>query len=195
MAYHHLDASAASELTYRAVGATAGRLPPGLPGALCVRTRIGRGRGVFAVAARELSGFRMHRAMGVEVSASAPRAAPGVRVLVGIGPRAVRVRCACRVVWTRCDGSAAGWAYGTLPGHPLSGEEAFALRLEPDETVVLTVTAFSSPAVGWARAALPLVRLFQRAYAHWCGAVLRRLVRSHRHRAGDSGKARNFRET
>lgn len=52
---------------------------------------------------------------------------------------------------------------------------------EDSEAVWLTVTAFSRPAVWWARAAGPLIPVLQRAYR--CGAVLRRLVRRERARA------------
>ena len=39
----------------------------------------------------------------------------------------------------------------------------------------MTVSAYSRPDTWWMRAVLPLVRVFQRAYAHRCGRVLRRL--------------------
>jgi uncharacterized protein (UPF0548 family) len=39
-----------------------------------------------------------------------------------------------------------GFAYGTLPGHPERGEEAFALELHDDGAVTFTITAFSRPA-------------------------------------------------
>lgn len=50
------------------------------------------------------------------------------------------------------------------------------VSLERDGAVLLTVTAFSRPAVWYTRAAGALVPLFQRAYARRCGAVLRRLA-------------------
>ncbi|CAM5448485.1 hypothetical protein SANTM175S_08391 [Streptomyces antimycoticus] len=48
------------------------------------------------------------------------------------------------------------------------------MELEPDGSVVLTVTAFSRPDSWLCRAGGPLVPLFQRAYARRCGRVLRR---------------------
>ncbi|MGW8376830.1 DUF1990 domain-containing protein [Streptomyces sp. ODS28] len=180
MTYQHLSEPAG--FTYRDIGATReGRTPAGF-GALAVRTRLGTGDAVFAAAERALMEWRMHRAMGVRIDASAERAAPGVRVTVGLGVGPLRVHGPCEVVWTVSGEDRAGWAYGTLPGHPECGEEAFLLTRERRRgargpgTVWLTVSAFSRPAVWWARAAGPLVPVFQRAYAHRCGTVLRRLA-------------------
>jgi uncharacterized protein (UPF0548 family) len=39
-----------------------------------------------------------------------------------------------------------GFAYGTPPGHPEQGEEAFVVALREDGQVTFTVTAFSRPA-------------------------------------------------
>ncbi|WP_326692404.1 DUF1990 domain-containing protein [Streptomyces sp. NBC_01795] len=159
------------------MGGTAhGGLPPGWPG-LRVRTRLGGGEVVFRGACDALMEWRMHRTMGVRVTADAPRAAPGVTVTVGLGVGALRVHGLCRVVWAAEEERRAGWAYGTLPGHPVRGEEAFVVERREDGSVWLTVSAYSRPHTRWTRALLPLVRVFQRAYAHRCGQVLRRLCR------------------
>lgn len=144
---------------------------------LRVTTRLGSGEAVFLAASRALLEWRMHRAMGVTLSTEAARARPGAPVTVGIGVGPLRVRGPCRVVWTLDGERSAGWAYGTLDGHPERGEEAFLVSLADDGTVRLTVTAFSSPALWWTRATEPAVRLFQQLYAHHCGRTLRRLVR------------------
>lgn len=163
-------------LTYAEVGATReGRFPPGF-GRLRVRTRIGSGPGVFETAADAVLSWRMHRGMGVEITADAPRAEPGVRVVVGLGVGRLRLRAPCRVVWSEDGGRRAGFGYGTLPGHPEHGEEAFVVERAEDGTVWLEVRAFSRPALWWTRAAGPLVPLFQRLYGRWCGVTLRRLV-------------------
>lgn len=164
------------EFTYEDTGATwDGRTPAGFR-ALRVRTRIGRGDAVFTAAARALAEWRMHREMGVTIDAEAERAAPGVHVTVGLGLGRLRVHGPCRVVWAVSEERRAGWAYGTLPGHPERGEEAFLVSRRDDGTVWLTVTAFSRPAVWWTRVAGPLVPVFQRGYARRCGTVLRRLA-------------------
>lgn len=54
-----------------------------------------------------------------------------------------------------------GFAYGTLPGHPESGEEAFILDRHDDETTTFTVVAFSRPASVLAKLAGPVGSLVQ----------------------------------
>lgn len=98
-------------------------------------------------------------------------------VVIGLGVGPLRLRAPCRIVWTREEERYAGWAYGTLPGHPESGEESFVVHLDDEGDVWLTVTAFSRPATAAARLAGPFGRVFQRSYARRCGAVLRRLSR------------------
>ena len=56
----------------------------------------------------------------------------------------------------------AGFAYGTLPGHPESGEELFAVELRTDGSVVATIYAFSRPARWYTRLGGPVARLAQR---------------------------------
>ncbi|WP_432109329.1 DUF1990 family protein [Streptomyces sp. AA1529] len=166
-----------AEYSYTPVGRTAyGVTPPGFR-ALRVRIPLGTGGAVFAAAARALLEWRMHRAMGVRLEADAGRAAPGVRVTVGLGVGALRVGGPCRVVWAVEEERRAGWAYGTLPGHPQRGEEAFLVEHAPDGAVRLTVRAYSVPAVWWTRAAGPVLPVLQRGYGLRCGQVLRRLAR------------------
>ncbi|MGW0603828.1 DUF1990 family protein [Streptomyces sp. NPDC002640] len=161
--------------TYEDVGATRDGGVPCPPGYHSVheRTRIGEGEDVFRRAAEALTTWRMHREMGVGITASAERAAPGVDVTVTL---AGILKAPCRVVWTADEPRRVGWAYGTLPGHPESGEEAFVVTRTGDGTVWLTVTAFSRPAKWYAKAGGPAVRGFQQAYARRCGVVLRRLA-------------------
>ena len=59
-------------------------------------------------------------------------------------------------------GTHRGFAYGTLPGHPESGEERFVVELMPNDDVMLHITAFSKQARLYARLAGPLSRLIQR---------------------------------
>ncbi len=67
----------------------------------------------------------------------------------------------CRVVWTRASGPVQGFAYGTLPGHPVSGEESFVVAMEADGDVVFTLRAFSRPATALARLGGPASRAVQ----------------------------------
>lgn len=164
------------ELTYPEAGATRpGRPLPAGYRHLRYRTRIGEGAAVLASAARTLLTWRMHEAMGVRLRASAPRAAAGVTVRArpGLGP--LRLTAPCRVVWAMDTPNRAGFGYGTLPGHPFAGEEAFVVTLDTDNGVWFEVVAFSRPARWYTRLAGPVAPLLQHAYAHHCGRTLRRL--------------------
>ncbi|BBH63903.1 DUF1990 domain-containing protein [Actinoplanes sp. OR16] len=156
-----------TSLTYSHVGATrTGSLPPGYRH-LRYRVRIGAGEAVLSRAAEAILTFQMHRSIGTRVASDSERAAAGVRLTLGIGP----LRAPCEIVWS----SAGGFAYGTRPGHPATGEEAFEVTLDDAGQVWFTVTAFSRPAGALMRLAGPFAVLFQQAYARLCGRALRRL--------------------
>ncbi|MEU5878421.1 DUF1990 domain-containing protein [Spirillospora sp. NPDC047279] len=165
------------DFTYPEVGATRTLDLPGGYRHMRVRTLVGEGPEAMRDAADALMEFWMHRALPVRVDASARRAAPGVSVVVGLGVGPLRLEAPCRVVWAEDEDERAGWAYGTLPGHPVEGEESFVVHLDGSGDVWLTVTAFSRPAGRLARSGGPLLPFMQRAYARRCGAVLRRLCR------------------
>ncbi|WP_328518398.1 DUF1990 family protein [Actinoplanes oblitus] len=158
-------------MTYSEVGRTrGGPLPDGYRH-LRYRTRIGTGPRVFAAAGEAVLTFRMHRATGAGVRAGARRAEPGVRLTIGLGP----VTAPCEVVWVAQEERKIGFGYGTLPGHPARGEEAFVVERDTRDRVWFTVTAFSRPAGTLMRLAGPVAVLFQQLYARRCGQVLRRL--------------------
>ncbi|MGJ5758588.1 DUF1990 family protein [Streptomyces galbus] len=166
--------STSPAFTYDAVGATRQGLadcPPGFR-PMQVRTRIGEGEALFRRAAEAVLTWEMHRELGVGIDATAERADTGVDVTVTL---AGMIKAPCRVVWTVAEPRRAGWAYGTLTGHPECGEESFVVDRTGDGTVWLTVTAFSRPAKWYAKAGGPATRGLQQAYARRCGKVLRRL--------------------
>lgn len=164
------------DFTYAPVGATReGRRPPGFD-AFAVRTRVGSGPEAYRAATEAVLTFRMHRAVGVTVHADGPRAADGVRLVVGLGRRPLRILAPCRVVWAERGERRGGFGYGTLAGHPETGEEAFVVEWADDGAVWLTVSAYSRPAARWVATMGPLLGVFQRTYARRCGRVLRRLT-------------------
>lgn len=162
--------------TYPEVGATRGALPPGYRH-LHLRGVVGHGEADLARAADVVLGWAMHRGAGVEVTTDADRAAPGVTLAVSIGVGPVRVRARSRVVYVIEEARRRGFAYGTLPGHPLSGEEVFRLQRCPDDAVRLTVDAFARPALWWSRLGWPLVVLGQLVLARRYVRAVRRAVR------------------
>jgi uncharacterized protein (UPF0548 family) len=154
------DRLAEARLTYSEVGATAGPLPARYHH-LTRHVVIGRGQQVFADAAADIAAWQVQLRAGLTVSASAPTAIPdAVAVLcVGVGP--LRLCAPCRVVYALDQPRRRGFAYGTLPGHPECGEEAFIVEHHDDDTVSFTITAFSRPSTAIARLAGPGGRVIQ----------------------------------
>jgi len=124
----------------------------------------------FDGAARDLLGWRVHDRAGLRVHASgtAGHLDTVVELHLGVGPLAVRIPC--RVVDVIDEPDRKGFAYGTLPGHPESGEERFVLDREPDGSIVFTISAFSRHATLLARLGGPVSRVVQdgmtRRYLH-----------------------------
>jgi uncharacterized protein (UPF0548 family) len=149
----------AAAFTYPEVGATAHPTPP--PGYRHLqRGRTLRGTG-FDTAAEQLMSRRLQERSGIRVAASTPAAAPDTVVLMrlGVGPASLRIPC--RVVYTVEEADRVGFAYGTLPGHPETGEELFLLEAAAEDQLRLTISAFSRPATSLARAGGPATRWMQ----------------------------------
>jgi len=163
------------DVTYTEVGATRdGTLPVGYR---YVRHRTRLPTDAFEAAGQAVLTWRMHRAAGIRIDASAPCAEPGVTVIVRVGLGPLHIYAPCQVVWSVQDSRRIGFGYGTLPGHPERGEEAFVVERDDDGHVWFSVTAFSRPARWFTRLAGPLAHLVQKAYAHWCARTLQRLSR------------------
>jgi uncharacterized protein (UPF0548 family) len=67
-----------------------------------------------------------------------------------------------RVVYVIDEPGQAGFACGTMHGHPLRGEEAFIVERRPDDSVWLIIKAFFRPASGWMRVGAPVLRWSRR---------------------------------
>jgi uncharacterized protein (UPF0548 family) len=167
-----------ADLTYPDVGAT------GRPGPLPawydhVREAVvvGHGDDAWAAAVAGIRGWQLHRGQGFRVVPVDPPLASGTEVAVGIplGP-GIHVIAACRVVWTVDEPDRFGFAYGTLPAHPASGEEAFVVERLPGGGVRGVVTAFSRPRHPLVRLAGPLARRQQRRATRGYLAALARWV-------------------
>ncbi|TVX95843.1 DUF1990 domain-containing protein [Mycolicibacterium porcinum] len=145
-------------LTYSEVGATAGELPAGYRHTRASAV-IGTGRDRFDQAAADVLKWGMQRGAGLRVQATSEAAAVGTELIVRLGP----VPAPCRVVYVLDEADRRGFAYGTLAGHPESGEELFSVRYDPaTDEVHAEVVAFSRPATWWSRLGGPLTRLLQR---------------------------------
>jgi uncharacterized protein (UPF0548 family) len=150
-----------TELTYHAVGATAGDLPAGYHH-LTRSLFLGHGHRVFTAAGDAVCQWRVQLGAGLKVSTSAPTVVAGAVVILGFGIGSARLQAPCRVVYTVDEPRCRGFAYGTLAGHPESGEEAFIIEHRDDDTVSFKIKAFSRPATRLAKIAGPLGAVVQR---------------------------------
>ncbi|WP_456823352.1 YndJ family transporter [Cellulomonas sp. P5_E12] len=172
-------APARTGLTYSEVGAT--RIGPLPAGYRHLRARHllmpGATPHDLAELGDALLRWRVHEAALVEVLPDGPEAMPGLRVVSrpGIGPVALSVPC--EVVWIERGPDRVGFGYGTLPGHPFRGEEAFTVDRDEAGDLWFVATAFSVPDRWWVRLAGPLTVVAQRLY-------LRVLARGGRRLAG-----------
>jgi uncharacterized protein (UPF0548 family) len=133
------------DLTYAEIGATRDAVLPAGYRHVHRRARIGTGERVFAAAVEGLRGFGMQARAGLAVRAQGP-VSEGVEVAVGLGIGPARLWAPCRVVWVIDEPGRYGYGYGTLPGHPERGEEAFLLTLGTDGSVWFEIKTFSRPA-------------------------------------------------
>ncbi|MFF7201383.1 DUF1990 family protein [Streptomyces sp. NPDC008141] len=160
-------------LTYAPAGATSpgdGTWTTGIPG--CRRYErtvvIGHGDSDWRAAADAVLRWGVKRRSGFRVT---PLAGAGERVVEGAeyritaawGP--VAVHEPVRVVAVVDTADRCGFAYGTLPGHPVSGEEAFVVGRDPDGRVTLTLRSLTgrAPAGPW-RTVFPVLLIAQRWY-------------------------------
>jgi uncharacterized protein (UPF0548 family) len=155
-----LEALRHQALTYPEVGFTRGVAPGGYH-QLSRTTVLGSGRDRFEAAARALLGWEMHRRAGVSVRASSSVVAERAVAVLRLGWSALGVDAPVRVVYVLDEEHRSGLAYGTLPGHPESGEEAFVVELLDDGRVRFTISAFSRPASLLARLGGPVSRVVQ----------------------------------
>ncbi|MEU1617553.1 DUF1990 domain-containing protein [Streptomyces sp. NPDC005722] len=165
--------SSAAAFTYGAVGATRPaeeRWSVGRTGlrAHCGTVVVGHGEADWRAAADAVLRWGVKRQSGFSVAGcggAGERVSVGAeyRITAGFGPFVVRepVRVVAVVdLPDRC-----GFAYGTLPGHPVCGEEAFVVHRSPDGTVALTIRSLTraAPNGPW-RLLFPVLLVAQRFF-------------------------------
>lgn len=162
--------------TYDGVGLTRERIPP--PGYRIhdERIAVGVGEDAFRRLAEGLMEWEVHRLAGLQVDAAEPVAADGVEVVSGFGVGPLRLSAPCRVVWTERTENRAGFGYGTLPGHPASGEESFVASLEENGLVFFELFAFSRPSNVLYRIGAPVTEATQRLVSRRYVAAARALA-------------------
>ena len=150
----------AAAFTYAAVGGLAhGQTPAGF--SMLRRSRTLQRRD-FDAAVVDLMSWRMQSGAGLRVEASDIPLQVDTVVLLRLGFGLLSLAIPCRVVAVIDEPHRRGFSYGTLPGHPESGEEEFVLELSDDGRIEATITAFSRPATVLARLGGPVGRAGQR---------------------------------
>lgn len=158
---------AAGELNYPGIGSTEHGPPPeGYP-CLVSQSYLGDGPAVYRRVAQGILTWELQRRSGLRVRTESDVVIPGARVVSGFGVGPFRINAPCEVVWVRQpvpgDGpQSAGFGYGTLPGHPARGEEAFEVKIDAQGRVFLKITAFSRPSTRFYAAGGLLTRAAQR---------------------------------
>lgn len=128
---------------------------------------VGRGAECWSQARAALLSWGVKTRSGFAVepaSGSVPRVRDGADywLVASVGP--LRIREPARVVAVVDRPDRCGFAYGTLEGHPVSGEEAFVLHRDGDGVVRLTLRSVTGPGAGRWRLAFPGVLVAQRWY-------------------------------
>ncbi|MGH3804591.1 MAG: DUF1990 family protein, partial [Pseudonocardiaceae bacterium] len=125
----------------------------------------GNGEGSFSRACEALFTGQMHTGAGLEVYPEAVPVEVGSAFItcLSIGP--VAMANPCRIVSVLDEPLRAGFTYGTITGHVLSGEEDFAIELEAGGAVWLTITAGARPRASYARLGAPITVRAQSAMA------------------------------
>ncbi|CAN5147867.1 DUF1990 domain-containing protein [soil metagenome] len=146
-----------SGFTYDEVGATRGELPSGFHHVRRSRV-LGTGEALFESASHLVMTWEMHRRAGMKVVAGVPRVQSGGAVQM----RWYGIRIPCQVVYVVDEPLVQGFAYGTLAGHPESGEERFTVDRDASTGLVTAhIVAFSRPGSRLARLAGPMGRRVQ----------------------------------
>jgi uncharacterized protein (UPF0548 family) len=118
-------------------------------------------RAHLVVGAAAVLRWDAQRGAGLRIRADGPASAVGTVVLMTAGLQRLGLDIPCRVVWVVDEPDRRGFAYGTLPGHPESGEESFVVSLRPDGEVVYELRAFSRLGTRLSRLGGPVSRRVQ----------------------------------
>jgi uncharacterized protein (UPF0548 family) len=150
-------------VTYPEVGATreSRSLPPGYQHD-AHSVLIGHGDTAFQRGKDALRHWQAHRHVGATLTPTNPPLAVGAVVVVTFRLGPLYVMAPCRLVYLSDEADRFGFAYGSLPGHPERGEEAFQIRRDADGVVTFDIVVFSRPADLLARIASPVARAVQR---------------------------------
>lgn len=176
-----VDRLARRDMSYDVVGGTAPDVevwaPPAGWRAYERTVRLGSGTDLWDAASAAVLSWGVKTRSGFDVDPPL-REGRGARrgerswLVARVGP--FRVREPVEVVATVATGRRAALAYGTLTGHPVSGEEAFIVHRDDDGVVRLTLRSLTHAGRGRWRPLFPLILVAQRVYRRRYLRALRR---------------------
>lgn len=154
------------DVNYVEIGMTEqARIPAGYS-ALKLREPVGHGLEAFESLSEGILSWKLHERSGLRTRPDTPRVQLGSLVQLGFGLGPARINAPCRVVRLINAETAtemrSGFAYGTLDGHPETGEESFAAVLGADGTVYLEIVAGSRHSTWFYRLLAPVSAAVQR---------------------------------
>ena len=154
-----LKSRSSDSLNYGEIGATARDLPPGYDYLFASRI-VGSGQELFDECSKTVLTWGIQSGAGFRV-AHRKLVENNQDNSLGLHFSLFRTEAPCRVVYVVDEPHRKGFAYGTIQGHPESGEESFIVELKPDGSVVFEIRAFSKPSRWFARLGSPLLRFLQ----------------------------------
>ena len=155
--------SAQDQLSYDEVGQTGcANLPSGYRHDR-VSTHVGAGDQDWEHAKEAIRLWKAHAHARITITPSNALIEQGTTVLASRSLGPVTVIAPCRIVYVTNEPNRFGFAYGTLPGHPEQGEEAFHVVRADDGNVRAEIVAFSRPADTVTRLSGPIAREIQNA--------------------------------
>lgn len=151
-----LREAARLDVTYSQVGSTMN------PAVACYSRTVELGQDTFEAAVEGLKTWVCHRGIGATVHPEGAPIALGTTSLVVLPAGPIRLLVPTRIVAVVDEPDRFGFAYGTLPGHPERGEEAFLIERHPDGHTTATIRVLAEGDWLIARLAAPVVRRLQR---------------------------------
>ena len=156
-----LEEQSQKGFTYPAVGATRTSSPAGYTHEHYSQD-LGAEAGTFARAVAALNRWAPQRGAGMQLTPESPVVAQDECVVLLQPILGGFVTAAARIVYVVDEPTRYGFAYGTLPHHPVAGEEAFLVEHDDRGNVSFVIEVFSRPRYPLARLGKPVSRLVQK---------------------------------
>lgn len=150
-----------SELSYEEVGKSLDVLPPGYNHDRYVEV-IGNGKQDFDLAIKGFECWVCQSNSGLLVPTLDLALEVGTTIYFGLKMGPIVLGFPDRIVYRKVADTRYDYAYGTVQGHPETGEELFRLDLRDNGDVVFTIICFSRVVAPLAKLAYPISRFLQK---------------------------------